>query len=277
MEYFVYLFYNGACFWVLVRDGTTVCDTENSEMPASVSIISGIQALKRPPSWCTSKLTAKWSPQKPLSFKSQNPIKTGRLHCFESLSNMGTMYLFTQQDESKSKLCYDRRSVGQSVFLSSTHLGLTTRFLLLSELRVCWYGGLSLMREWVGRLQLLQLLVSAVIFGSESRGTRDHILLFQIRDSPNLEEEVAVFISPRNRVPSYTSRHWVPFSSPTTNRRATLEVLEPASTRCPPKSESELLYDWWFTSIHFILASSPFRLTARIVFLNWTPALIVHI
>jgi hypothetical protein len=34
---------------------------------------------------------------------------------------------------SKSKLCYDRRSVGQSVLVSSTHLGLTTRFLLLSD------------------------------------------------------------------------------------------------------------------------------------------------
>jgi hypothetical protein len=31
----------------------------------------------------------------------------------------------------KSKLCYDRRSVGQSVLVSSTHLGLTTRFLLV--------------------------------------------------------------------------------------------------------------------------------------------------
>jgi hypothetical protein len=36
--------------------------------------------------------------------------------------------------------------------------------------------------------------------GSESRGTRDHILLSQIRDSPNLEDQVPVFIYPRNRV-----------------------------------------------------------------------------
>jgi hypothetical protein len=35
------------------------------------------------------------------------------------------------QPKSKSKLCYDRRSVGQSVLVSSTHLELTTRFLLL--------------------------------------------------------------------------------------------------------------------------------------------------
>jgi hypothetical protein len=31
--------------------------------------------------------------------------------------------------------------------------------------------------------------------------------------------------------PSYTPRHWVPFSSPSTNRRATVEVFETASTR----------------------------------------------
>jgi hypothetical protein len=41
----------------------------------------------------------------------------------------------------------------------------------------------------VCRLQLLLALASAVILGSESRGTRDHILLFQIRDSPNMEGE----------------------------------------------------------------------------------------
>jgi hypothetical protein len=58
----------------------------------------------------------------------------------------------------------------------STHLGLTTRSLLLSDScgfvrRVC-------------RLELLLALASAVILGSEPRGTRDHILLSQIWDFP---------------------------------------------------------------------------------------------
>jgi hypothetical protein len=43
-------------------------------------------------------------------------------------------------------------------------------------------------------------LASAVILGSESRGTHDHILLSQIRDFPNLEGQVPVFISLGNRV-----------------------------------------------------------------------------
>jgi hypothetical protein len=67
-------------------------------------------------------------------------------------------------------------------------------------LRVCWRGALSLTRERVCRLQLLLGLASEVILGSESRGTRDHILLSQIRDSPNLKGQVPVFICSRDRV-----------------------------------------------------------------------------
>jgi hypothetical protein len=44
--------------------------------------------------------------------------------------------------------------------------------------------GRSLTRVRVCRLQLLLAFASAVIFGSEFRGTRDHILLSQIRYSP---------------------------------------------------------------------------------------------
>jgi hypothetical protein len=58
----------------------------------------------------------------------------------------------------------------------------------------------SLTRGRVCRLQLLLVLANSVILKSESRGTHDHILLSQIRDSPNLEGQVPVFISPRNRV-----------------------------------------------------------------------------
>jgi hypothetical protein len=73
-------------------------------------------------------------------------------------------------------------------------------FVSVRQLRVCWCGALSLTRGRVCRLQLLLVLASAVILGSESRGTRDHILLSLIWDSPNLEGQVPVFISPRRRV-----------------------------------------------------------------------------
>jgi hypothetical protein len=73
-------------------------------------------------------------------------------------------------------------------------------FVTVRQLRVSWCGVLSLTRGRVCRLQLLLVLASAVILGSEPRGTHDHILLSQIRDSPNLDGQVPVFISPRNRV-----------------------------------------------------------------------------
>jgi hypothetical protein len=57
-------------------------------------------------------------------------------------------------------------------------------FVTVRQLRVCSCGALSLARGRVCRLQLLLDLDSAVIHGSEARGTRDHILLSQIRDYP---------------------------------------------------------------------------------------------
>jgi hypothetical protein len=57
-------------------------------------------------------------------------------------------------------------------------------FITVRQLRICWCGALSLTRGRVCRLKLLLALTSAVIFGSEPRGTHDHILLSQIRDFP---------------------------------------------------------------------------------------------
>jgi hypothetical protein len=55
-------------------------------------------------------------------------------------------------------------------------------FITVRQMQVCWCGAFSLTRRRVCRLQLLLALVSAVILGSESYGTRDNILLSQIRD-----------------------------------------------------------------------------------------------
>jgi hypothetical protein len=54
-------------------------------------------------------------------------------------------------------------------------------FIAVRQLRVCWCGALSLRRGRVCRLQLLLALASAVIFGSKSRGARDHIRDFLFR------------------------------------------------------------------------------------------------
>jgi hypothetical protein len=89
-------------------------------------------------------------------------------------------------------------------------------FYYVRQLRVCRCGASSLTGRRVCRLQLLVYLTSAVILGSESRGSRGHILLSQIRDSRNPEGQVPVFLSPRTRV---------------TLNLATVEVFQPASTR----------------------------------------------
>jgi hypothetical protein len=56
-------------------------------------------------------------------------------------------------------------------------------------------------RGWVCTLLVQSLLglARAVTFGSKCRKTHDHILLSHLR-LPNLEGQVSVFISPRNRV-----------------------------------------------------------------------------
>jgi hypothetical protein len=77
----------------------------------------------------------------------------------------------------------------------------TTRFFF--QQNTCSYSPhviFSLTRGWVCRLQLLLALASAVILGFDSHGTHDHILLSGIRDSPNLEDQVPLLISPRNKV-----------------------------------------------------------------------------
>jgi hypothetical protein len=91
---------------------------------------------------------------------------------------------------SKSKLRYERRSVGQSVFVSSSPSGAQNQnFIVVRQLRVCWCGPPSPRRRRVCLLQLLLALAGPVILGSESRGARDNILLSQIRDYPNREFE----------------------------------------------------------------------------------------
>jgi hypothetical protein len=68
------------------------------------------------------------------------------------------------------------------------------------QLNTCGYSPYvtsSLTRGWVCRLQLLLALASTVLLRSEGRGTHDHILLPQVRDSPNVEGQVPYLYPPR--------------------------------------------------------------------------------
>jgi hypothetical protein len=74
----------------------------------------------------------------------------------------------------------------------TSRLRITTS-IFFSQLDTCGHSSYvtsSLTRGWACRLQLLLVLASAVILGSQSRGSQDHILLSQIRDSPTLEVQV---------------------------------------------------------------------------------------
>jgi hypothetical protein len=73
---------------------------------------------------------------------------------------------------------------GQSASLSWNKVpiwGLRTDFYTVRQLRVCWCGEFSLTRERVCHLRLLLALDSAVILGSESPGTRDHIVTRRLK------------------------------------------------------------------------------------------------
>jgi hypothetical protein len=67
----------------------------------------------------------------------------------------------------------------------------------------------SLTRGWVCSLQLLLALASAVILRSDSRGTRDHILLSQIRDSPKPGGPGPPIYIPRNRMARFPFRRFI--------------------------------------------------------------------
>jgi hypothetical protein len=89
----------------------------------------------------------------------------------------------------------------------------------------------SLTRGCVCRLQLLISFASAVILRFESRGTHDHILLSQTRDSRNLEGQFPVFIAPRNRVAQIRPQILGSLSSLPTTHGAMVEISDPTSTR----------------------------------------------
>jgi hypothetical protein len=113
-----------------------------------------------------------------------------------------TISVLTIISLSGSYFLYDWRFIANQFLLAKSPLRLTTSNFIF-QLNICGFSPYvtsRLMRGWVYRLRLLQVLVNAVIIRSDSRATHDRILLSQNRDSPNLKGQVPVFISPRNRL-----------------------------------------------------------------------------
>jgi hypothetical protein len=94
------------------------------------------------------------------------------------------------------------------------------------QLRVCYFVAPSLTRGRVCNLlyNCFWALPEQSLLG---RSLAELTIIFYslICDSFNLEGQVPIFISPKNRWPSYTPGHWVPFLSSLTTRRATLEIF----------------------------------------------------
>jgi hypothetical protein len=144
---------------------------------------------------------------------------------------------------SESELLYDLSfTANQFVLAKSLLRVMTSNFIF--QLNTCDYSPYvtsSLTRGWVCRLQLLLVLASADILRSESHRIHDHVLLSQFRDSPNLEGQVPVFISPRSRVTRlYPPGNGVPF-----RRLLRLAGLRwrYSTQKSKLKSKSNLLYD----------------------------------
>jgi hypothetical protein len=120
----------------------------------------------------------------------------------------------------KSKLYYDRRSVGRSILVSGTHLGGTDQFFFLLEIvfgqvLVCYFVAPFLMRGRFRNILLLLVLASAV-----PRDSRPYFIV-PIIETPLTWRARSRYL--------YPPGHWVPFPSPLTTRRATVEVFYPAS------------------------------------------------
>jgi hypothetical protein len=106
---------------------------------------------------------------------------------------------------SKSKLYYDRQSVGHSVLVSGTHLGTATNFypslITFRQLRICLCGAPSLTRSRVCSFQFFFWASPVQHFSDLS--PMGFVAIFYYLNywySPSLEGQVPVFISPRNRM-----------------------------------------------------------------------------
>jgi hypothetical protein len=97
----------------------------------------------------------------------------------DSLNSLTNDECLMNESESESELLYDWRSTANHFVLATSPLRPTTRIFIF-QLNTCGFSPYvtsSLMRGWVCHLQLLLVLASAVILGSDSRGAHDHILL----------------------------------------------------------------------------------------------------
>jgi hypothetical protein len=103
----------------------------------------------------------RWTPQ--LNYSASPPCR-GQLHCQPStLSRFYSAASYVTTDGQSASLSWCQAPIW----------GPRPDFITVRQLRVCWYGALSLTRGRICSLHLLLILASVVLFLSDSRGTRD--------------------------------------------------------------------------------------------------------
>jgi hypothetical protein len=131
----------------------------------------------------------------------------------------------------KSKLYYDRQSVSQSVLVSSIQLGPKTRFLLLLDScrfvdvgRPLWQKDRSVVYNCCWPLPVQSFL------GLSPAGLMTIFYCLRFDTLPTWRVRSPYLYPPGTGWHSYTPRHWVPFSSPPTTHRDSVDICEPAFT-----------------------------------------------
>jgi hypothetical protein len=164
---------------------------------------------------------------------------------------------------SKSKLCYDRRPVDQSVLVSSTHLGPNSTFLLLPDSdgfvdvgRALWRQGGSIVYNCCWYCQ-----------GPSPARLMTIFYCLRLKTPPNLQGQVSVFITPRIRVAQlYPPGTGSLFVASYESQGYGGGIRNHLHVGNPSLSKSKLLYYLQFTAKQFILASKPLRAAISVFF-----------
>jgi hypothetical protein len=114
----------------------------------------------------------------------------------------------------------------QSVVWGCGVCAANVEYAFFRQLWVCYFVAPSLMRGRVCNLLLLLVLSSAV-----PRDSRPYFIVPILETPPTWRSRSPYLYPPGTRWPRYSPRHWVPFLSPLTTCRTTVEVFYPSSTR----------------------------------------------
>jgi hypothetical protein len=159
-------------------------------------------------------------------------------------------------------------TVSHPVCESQDQIFITVRQLLV---RWCWASSLTMM-------DLSFTIAAGLHQCSHSQGwvLQDSWVYFYclwVETSPTWKTRSPYLYPPGTGWPSYILRHWVPFLSPATTRRATVEAFEPASPCTPLSNQSQSYFTTDHQSIHRGIKS--LETHDQIFFFPWTLAVII--